>query len=500
MSPIYSSIPGYLLALYIVIPLVVLCLALLVMFLCCSKRYRLNWFERSLLQHDDEEIRRINKPSPVYSNTSSPRLSIASIRRGSQQKYGPLLTPNIFAYGNMGSNPSTPQNTDGESEQGSEQFWVPPDVVRKKRAQSLVATLMHNDTSDEESTPTSNTPIMSTSLQELSYTLPTDKLAETLQSVQMPANFNRQRRRASMHDAIDHTKINTRLYDKVMMPVRQTSIGSIQEENMGSINFSLDYNKETALMTVRIIQAHDLVPRDLSGTANPYCQICMLPNRKMVVQTKVQKKSLNPEFEEEFIFEILPQDISNTIMEILIYDFDPFSRDECLGQIHLILETIDLTDKVTLWKGFSPYEKDKSVTECGDVMFSLGYLSSAKRLTVVIMKARNIRAVDKEKGTSDPFAKVALIFGGKRLKKKKTTTLRGTQNPVWNEALVFNLGSESLTNLQIEISVIHEGLLGNNEVLGYVVVGPYSSGNEHQHWNDMVQSKNATARWHHLCD
>jgi hypothetical protein len=58
---------------------------------------------------------------------------------------------------------------------------------------------------------------MSTSLQELSFNLPTEKLTESLQqAVQLPPTFNRQRRRASMHDAIDHTKINTRLYERVV--------------------------------------------------------------------------------------------------------------------------------------------------------------------------------------------------------------------------------------------------------------------------------------------
>lgn len=33
-------------------------------------------------------------------------------------------------------------------------------------------------------------------------------------------------------------------------------------------------------------------------------------------------------------------------------------------------------------------------------MFSLGYLPSAERLTVVILKARNLRAVDDSKNTS----------------------------------------------------------------------------------------------------
>ena len=51
-------------------------------------------------------------------------------------------------------------------------------------------------------------------LQELPFAIPTENM-DSVQNVQFPANFNRQRRRASMHDAIDYTKINKGLYDKV---------------------------------------------------------------------------------------------------------------------------------------------------------------------------------------------------------------------------------------------------------------------------------------------
>ena len=65
--------------------------------------------------------------------------------------------------------------------------------------------------------------------------------------------------------------------------------GSINEEdNHGSINFSLSYSPEQGLLTVRLIQARDLVPCDFSGTADPYCRLCLLPNSKPQLQSKVR--------------------------------------------------------------------------------------------------------------------------------------------------------------------------------------------------------------------
>ena len=52
----------------------------------------------------------------------------------------------------------------------------------------------------------------------------------------------------------------------------------------------------------------------------------------------------------------------------------------------------------------------------------------------------------------DPIAKVYLLIGGKRVKKKKTATRKGTCNPVWNEALTFNVASSNLSHTVVEVS------------------------------------------------
>ena len=99
---------------------------------------------------------------------------------------------------------------------------------------------------------------------------------------------------------------------------------------------------------------------------------------------------------------------------------------------------------------------------------------------------------------SDPFVKVTLLYGGKRLKRKKTSAKRNTNNPIWNEALVFSVGNDSLKNLSVELALFSDNLLGNDDLIGRVIVGPETSGEEINHWNDMINCKNAMARWHHL--
>lgn len=57
-----------------------------------------------------------------------------------------------------------------------------------------------------------------------------------------------------------------------------------------------------------------------------------------------------------------------------------------------------------------------------------------------------------DKEILDPFAKVSLLCGERRVKKKKKTAVRkATTNPVWNEAMSFNISASSLASSAIEV-------------------------------------------------
>lgn len=93
-------------------------------------------------------------------------------------------------------------------------------------------------------------------------------------------------------------------------------------------------------------------------------------------------------------------------------------------------------------------------------MVSMSFLPSAERLTVVLIKARNLRVVDDSRNASDPYVKVSLIHAGKKIKKRKTGVYRNTVCPTFNEALTFDISKDILKNCIIEFCVFHDSLLG----------------------------------------
>lgn len=55
---------------------------------------------------------------------------------------------------------------------------------------------------------------------------------------------------------------------------------------------------------------------------------------------------------------------------------------------------------------------------------------------------------------SDPYVKVYMIGSGKRLKKKKTTARKNTNNPVWNEAVSFSISPSALASAAVEVTIL----------------------------------------------
>lgn len=64
-------------------------------------------------------------------------------------------------------------------------------------------------------------------------------------------------------------------------------------------------------LSVGVIQAADLPGMDMSGTSDPYVKVYLLPDKKKKHETKVHRKTLNPVFNETFIFKVMHSFISD---------------------------------------------------------------------------------------------------------------------------------------------------------------------------------------------
>ena len=72
---------------------------------------------------------------------------------------------------------------------------------------------------------------------------------------------------------------------------------------LGRIHFNLKYDFEQVVLILRVQRAVNLPAKDFSGTSDPYVKVMLLPDRKHKLETKIKKKTLNPSWNETFLFE-----------------------------------------------------------------------------------------------------------------------------------------------------------------------------------------------------
>ncbi|XP_042894079.1 synaptotagmin 1-like isoform X10 [Penaeus japonicus] len=274
------------------------------------------------------------------------------------------------------------------------------------------------------------------------------------------------------------------------------------EEKLGRLNFKLEYDFNSNSLSVTVIQCEELPALDMGGTSDPYVKVYLLPDKKKKFETKVHRKTLNPVFNETFTFKQVPYaDIMSKTLVFGIYDFDRFSKHDQIGEVKIPLCQVDLAQTIEEWRDLVSVEGDGGQeNKLGDICFSLRYVPTAGKLTVVILEAKNLKKMDVG-GLSDPYVKICLIQNGKRLKKKKTSIKKCTLNPYYNESFSFEIPFEQIQKVNLQVTVVDYDRIGTSEPIGRCVLGMNASGTELRHWSDMLASpRRPIAQWHTLKD
>ncbi|NP_001232886.1 synaptotagmin-7b [Danio rerio] len=306
------------------------------------------------------------------------------------------------------------------------------------------------------------------------------------------------------HRRTDANSSVSDLANSVTSDMLMLSPGSEEEEHegpvcekLGRIQFSVGYSFQDSTLTVKILKGQDLPAKDFSGTSDPFVKLYLLPDKKHKLETKVKRKNLNPHWNETFLFEGFPYEkVVQRTLYLQVLDYDRFSRNDPIGEVSIPLNKVELVPMQTLWKELKPCS-DGSGSR-GDLLVSLCYNPTANIITVSIIKARNLKAMDIG-GTSDPYVKVWLMNKDKRVEKKKTVVMKRCLNPVFNESFPFDVPAHVLRETTIVITVMDKDRLSRNDVIGKIYLSWKSGPAEVKHWKDMMSHpRTAVAQWHAL--
>ncbi|XP_071779225.1 synaptotagmin-4 [Centroberyx gerrardi] len=281
--------------------------------------------------------------------------------------------------------------------------------------------------------------------------------------------------------------------------------GEEREGGLGTLHFSLEYQPERKAFVVHIKEAHGLTPTDeQSLTSDPYIKLTLLPEKKHRVKTRVLRKTLDPAFDETFSFYGIPLvRVSELALHFMVLSFDRFSRDEVIGETLVPLAGIDLSEGRVLMSREIIKRNVKKSSGRGELLLSLCYQSTTNTLTVVVLKARHLPKTDN--GPTDPYVKVNLYQGKKRVCKKKTHVKKCVPNPVFNELFVFDLPSdEGLRDTSVELLLLDSERGDSrcpNPVLGRLVLGTAAAGTPGEHWREICDHpRRQIAKWHAMSE
>ncbi|XP_040528975.1 synaptotagmin-8 [Gallus gallus] len=270
-----------------------------------------------------------------------------------------------------------------------------------------------------------------------------------------------------------------------------------QETGRGRLQYSLEYNFRAQELKVGVKQAADLKAMDNGGTSDPYVIVYLTSDMRKKYETKVYRKTLNPIFNESFTFQVPPAEVSEATLVMQIYDFNRFAKHDIIGEVRLPLASVSLQHIIEQWSDLVVASKVEQ-EQLGEICFSLRYVPSTGKLTVLILEAKKLKRMDSH-GLSDPFVKVHLILNKRKWKKKKTSVKKNTLSPYFNEAFVFEVPFNQIQNVDVVISVWDYDKMTKNEPIGKLFLGCRATGNQLRHWSDMLSNpRRPLAQWHSL--
>ncbi|XP_063695465.1 synaptotagmin-6 [Culicoides brevitarsis] len=261
---------------------------------------------------------------------------------------------------------------------------------------------------------------------------------------------------------------------------------------LGRLHLRIKYDSQVSDLAVHLIEARDLCQFVDGGFRDPYVRVSLLPEvDQRQRQTAIHRNEVDPHFDTHFKFPISRDQLHEKELLLQVLDYDRYSHNDIIGELRIKMSKLELAKSTEIWGDLIRIKKPQENRP--ELLLSLNYLPQAERLTVVVMKAKNIQTLQ------DPYVKMYLIINGKRQKKKKTplATSNDPTNFVWNEAFVFNLHSNVVPNAGLEIYVIGEG--GEANAIGSCYIGLQEPGLGRQHWQEMQHNaRKSTAMWHCL--
>ncbi|XP_074647525.1 synaptotagmin-15B-like isoform X2 [Tubulanus polymorphus] len=283
----------------------------------------------------------------------------------------------------------------------------------------------------------------------------------------------------------------------------EDDVYDIPMNHIGRIWFAVEYERESEKLLLTLIKAKNLPSRSLGNPncCDPFVRIYLMPDERRYLQSKFRKKTVNPKFEESFVFQVSHKSFEERVLKLTMYDVDRHRRHHVIGHAVYPLREHDCesNERVVVWRDLER-EVVESHDVSGELHISLTYNDHLERLTVGIFEGKNFRQLDGV-ASVDTYIKVSLSIQNKILKTKKTDIVKKNSDPEFNESFTFKLQASCLDTASVNITAMQQVTGHKDKPIGRVVLGcfMFARGKELEHWNEMAANmREQVSHWHLL--
>merc|ERR1719210_1789882 len=92
--------------------------------------------------------------------------------------------------------------------------------------------------------------------------------------------------------------------------------------DLGKIHYRVKYDNANSSLNVTIVECKNLKKMDTFGKSDPFVRIYLMPGSHPEMKTKTIKKTLDPQFKEQFSFTISREEAIKRTIVLQVFDWD----------------------------------------------------------------------------------------------------------------------------------------------------------------------------------
>nr|QQY02577.1 synaptotagmin-6 [Cryptocotyle lingua] len=288
--------------------------------------------------------------------------------------------------------------------------------------------------------------------------------------------------------------------------------------HLGRIWFTVSYSRSNELLKVTVHKARNLRKWSMFGAlGSEHTQLSgqtedsVLQDFRVKVfleqaerkyhMTAMKKQTDNPNFNEQFCFQVAAHGLGQQILRIHVLGLDKRRRCKLIGYATYRLSTLDNNtsedNEIRTFRDLQLDDESGQISPNPQLLVALTYFPMTERLIVGLFECRNLPL--RENGLPiDVYAKVVVFQGlqGKELKSKRTEAL-GTRES-FDESFVFQKIPDP-SNINLRITLVQHGFI--DKQICFIVLGGelVSKGRGVQHWTAMLEHPDKqVSEWHEL--